>query len=643
MSIACYLYSILGYIGYKMSLKSLNLGIVAHVDAGKTSLTERLLFDNGIINKLGNVDAGDTRTDTHAIEKQRGITIQSAVVSFMLNDTIVNLIDTPGHSDFISEVERAFAVLDAVILVISAVEGIQSQTRVLMKTISKMKLPALIFINKIDRAGADFHGVFEKINTTLNINALAMVDVQLNDENKLELITTSVRLHKQIMETLSENNETFLTLCLKQNFAMPWQHCQQEIAQQCANNMLVPVFSGSAVRGIGIAPLIDAISELLPTRNNNSHANLQAQVFKIERDKQGNKVSYLNITDGTLHNKNLLKFSRQDHDGFILEKASSLKIFANGTLEKTQVVNAGTIAQVFGLKQIKIGDYIGKDNNNSIQFARPNLHTEIKATNHEDDIKLFKALQQLAECDPLIHAHRDPIRRQIMLSLYGEVQKQVIAEQLRQDYKIVVQFSESKIICVERPKHVGQAIHIMDLHNTPLEFYATLGFKIEPGPLNSGIQYHLGVELGSLPKGYHSVVKESVLQYLASGLHGWQVTDCIVTLTHTGLCPLSQSPHFRNLTPILMQEALEKAGTIVCEPFCEFELEIPQESFNAVTKKLSECHALIKSNINLSTTNHFQLTGTIPTRHIYEFEKNLPSLTQGEGHLICTPAGYIKV
>ena len=626
-------------------MKSLNLGILAHVDAGKTSLTERLLCHVGVLEQPGSVDAGNTHTDSLELEQQRGITIQSSVVSFQINQTRINLIDTPGHADFISEVERALAVIDAVVLVISAVEGIQAQTRLLMNTLKRLKKPVLIFVNKIDRTGAHSLALIEQINQSLQIVALPMVRVDAIGTKKASVshLTTKDRdYYRELMDALISQSDTFLEKCIHNDLSITKSDFLDQIILQTRHANFYPVYFGSAVTGVGIDALCIGIEHCLPSKQHNYEAACEGMVFKIEYDSKQLPMAYINLTSGQLKHRESIKLYRQIYgeNKSITEKISNLKAFQQGKLEKAETVYAGSIACISGFNDIKIGDSLSEAGNKSAEqyFSRPTIATEIISLDPKDSGKLFSQLKLYATQDPLIELHQNASDGSLIVKLYGEIQQQIIRDRLLCDTGITVKFKQPTMICIERPIKMGEAKHIMDLHNLPLDFYATLGFRIEPGAIGSGVQYDMQAHRGRIPTGYHSVIEQAVYKFLESGLHGWQVTDCLITMTDSGICPLSIAPHFRQLTPILLQQALEQAQTQICEPISYFEIDIPSSVLNNVLEELANWRARIEA-IEPNADN-YSIKGKVLSSAMHTIQENLPHITQGRANLISHHEGY---
>jgi ribosomal protection tetracycline resistance protein len=620
-----------------VQLATLNLGILAHVDAGKTSLTERLLYAAGVIDEIGSVDAGSTQTDTLALERQRGITIKSAVASFQVRDTTVNLIDTPGHPDFIAEVERVLSVLDGAVLVISAVEGVQAQTHVLMRALNRLRIPTLIFVNKIDRRGARYTRVLDTIAERLTPAAIPMGTVQ-------GLGTREARFVREdpVAEALADHDDALLAAYVTQP-VLSAREVGRALATQTGNARVHPVFFGSAITGAGVAELTEAIQQFLPaTRTHAVTASTPASaaVFKVERGPAGEKIAYIRVFDGTLRTR------EQTPAG----KVTAISVFQDGAAVRRDEVTAGQIAKLWGLTQIKVGDTIGEARKAEPSFSPPTLETVIAPRRREDNAALHAALTQLSEQDPLINLRQDD--GQLRLDLYGEVQKEVIEATLRQDFNLRVSFRESSVICIERPAGTGTAVEHIKAEGNP--FLAGVGLRVDPAPAGTGIEFRLEIELGSLPLAFLNAIEDTVRGTLTQGMYGWQVTDCVVTLTHSGYYPRQSHAHarfdksmsstgadFRGLTPLVVMRALRQAGPQVYEPVQRFHLSIPATAVPAVLPLLARLHAIPQTQQN--TAARVAIDGVIPASQVHALGQRIPGLTSGEGVLECVFDHYEQV
>lgn len=285
-------------------MPSLNLGILAHIDAGKTSLTERLLYSAGVIDTIGSVDRGSTQTDSLALEKQRGITIKSAVVSFALGGTTVNLIDTPGHPDFIAEVERVLGVLDGAVLVVSAVEGVQPQTAVLMRTLRRLRIPTLVFVNKLDRGGADLDRTLAGVAARLTPDVVPLAAAAGQGTRAAAVLpydAADAGFTARLTELLAAHDDGLLAAWVREGgAALPYARLRGALADQTGRALVHPVYAGSAVTGAGVEALIDGVAELLPRSGGDPAGPLAGTVFKIERGPSGERIAYVRLTSGTL-------------------------------------------------------------------------------------------------------------------------------------------------------------------------------------------------------------------------------------------------------------------------------------------------------------------------------------------------------
>jgi ribosomal protection tetracycline resistance protein len=618
-------------------MQTLNLGILAHVDAGKTTLTERLLYVAGVIDEIGRVDDGSTQTDSLALERQRGITIKSAVVSFVIDDVTVNLIDTPGHPDFIAEVERVLSVLDGAVLVISAVEGVQPQTRLLMRTLQRLRIPTLIFVNKIDRGGAQYERVLRGIAERLTPAIIPMGSASgLGTRSALYAPygAADADFTSRLVDLLADHNDAFLAAYVNDERAVSHRQLRGELAAQTKQALAHPVFFGSAITGAGVDPLIAGIKELLPAAEGDVDGPVSGIVFKVERGPAGEKIAYVRMFSGTVRVRDRLQFGRDDEG-----KVTAISVFDRGPAVQSTSVAAGQIGKLWGLGDIRIGDTLGTSRTTSERhyFAPPTLETVVVPRHPADKGALHVALAQLAEQDPLINLRQDDIRQEIYVSLYGEVQKEVIQATLASDFDIDVTFRETTTICIERPIGTGTAVEI--LNKPPNPFLATVGLRIEPAPINTGVEFRLEVEVGSIPlfvykavEHFQKAVEDTVQKTLHQGIYGWQVTDCTVTMTHSGyVSPGSTARDFRLLTPLVLMNALKQAGTVVCEPIHRFHLEIPADTLGPMLSALARLRAVPQTQEMRGSS--CTLDGEIPAARVHKLQQQLRALTRGEGVL----------
>ncbi len=634
-----------------MLRRMLNLGILAHVDAGKTTLTERLLYAAGIIDEIGSVDRGTTQTDSLALERQRGITIKSAVVSFAIDDTTVNLIDTPGHPDFIAEVERVLSVLDGAVLVISAVEGVQPQTRVLMRALQRLRVPTLMFVNKIDRAGASEDRVLRAIAEKLT-TAIVPMGVTCHLGTRAAGFTPwradDPAFMTSAASVLAERDEALLAAFVEDEASLPYRRLRGKLAAQSKSALVHPAFFGSAITGAGVDALMGGITELLPAAGGDVDDPVSGRVFKIERGPVGEKVAYVRMFSGTVRTRDRVRFGPEAE-----RKVTAISVFDHGSTVRRESVCAGEIGKLWGLAEVRIGDAIGRPRSDAEHhFAPPTLETVAVPRDRGDKGALRVALAQLAEQDPLINVRQDDSRQEISVSLYGEVQKEVIQATLATDYGLEIGFRETTTICIERPVGRGAAVEI--LREPPNPFLATVGLRVEPCAVGSGVTFRIEAELGSMPIAFFRAVEDTVRETLREGLHGWEVTDCAVAMTHSGYIGKHGLGHqyfnkslsstgedFRKLTPLVLMSALGRARTVVCEPIHRFRLDAPADALGLILPALGRLHAT-PGNPAIRGSS-CSIEGDIAAARVHELRQQLPALTRGEGVVECTFGRYEPV
>ncbi|MGH9289873.1 MAG: GTP-binding protein [Acidimicrobiales bacterium] len=503
-------------------MRTLNLGILAHVDAGKTSLTERLLHSAGVIDEIGSVDAGTSHTDFLDLERRRGITLKAAVVSFVVGDVTINLLDTPGHPDFIAEVERALSVLDGAVLVISAVEGVQAQTRVLMRALQRLRIPTVLFVNKIDRMGAQEGAILRAIADRLTSSFVAMGTT--HDLGSCAADFVPFGPTELDFTALADHDDRVLAALVGETSpCYDWLY--HALMAQTEHAKVHPLFFGSAITGAGVDAVTAGITELLPASRGDADGPLAGTVFKIDRGPAGERVAYVRMFSGTLRVRDRVS----EHT------VTGIEVFDRGATVRRSCAIGGEIAKVWGLAEVRIGDSIGERHGRAGQhhFAPPTLEAVV-LPDPQQRRALHTALTQLAEQDPLIGLRLDEVRQELHLSLYGEVQKEVVQATLTDEFGLDVEFQETTPICIERPVGSGEAIERMPRgRSAQRPFLAGVGLRVDPTPVRPGVTFRYEIELGSLPAAFTKAIAETVPRALRQGLHGWEVTDCVVTLTRS--------------------------------------------------------------------------------------------------------------
>lgn len=619
-------------------LKKINLGVIAHVDAGKTTVTEQLLYHSGVIKEVGRVDLGNTQTDSMELERKRGITIKAATTSFDWNNVKINLIDTPGHVDFIAEVERSLSVLDGLILVISAREGIQSQTRVLFETAKKLGLPMIIFINKVDRMGANCEKIIRDLKSSLSRNVVPLQRVlkEGNSDVVLGNLYDDSVMNDEVLEVLCDIDDRVMNLYAN-DCQMSKEYIVHKVQKYSEEGKVYPILCGSALMGLGIEALLDGITEYLPCAKEDDEKPLSAVVFKIDgRDSKGKKV-YIRILQGRLNVRDKVKVWDSDKRG----KVKYIFHIRNGQLIYGTTISTGDMCVIYGIDSLKIGDIIGTtcDSIKKLEVTRPILKTKISPVNKDEQVSLFKALAMMADEDPLLDLEVDKYRKQIYINLFGYVQMEVISSVLEDLYNIKVEFSNTTTIYKETPRGEGQSYIRMYSKFNP--YAATIGLKVEPLPRGQGIKYVSEVSLGDLAKSFQTAVEEGVLTTLKEGLLGWELTDIKVTFIDSDYDSVNSTPSdFRTVAPMVLMEALDKAQTQVLEPIYEFELKVPKSVSSRAISDLQKMRAMV--NESLIVEENFIVRGIVPVENSNHYSLKVSGYTEGLGSFFTKFYGYEK-
>jgi len=609
-----------------------NIGILAHVDAGKTSLTEAILYHTGVLRTLGAVDQGTTHTDTMDLERQRGITIQSAVVSFTLGDLKVNLIDTPGHPDFIAEVERALRVLDAVILVVSAVEGIQPQTRRLFRAIRGRRLPCLLFLNKIDREGARPEALHAELRRELDARPLphsAVRDLGTRDAASVPRDLSEPTNRDAAVEILGEHDPDLLDRWVEQGGQLGVQEMRDAIREQFRAGELQPVVAGSAMTGAGVAQLLDILARNAPDATGApGDSPLSAEVFKVNRTPGGERSVIGRIWQGTLEVRDTVEIARPHADEPVPpERVTNLIAFRDGSEVRSQAAGPGDMVRLVGLTDARIGDWLGTPLLERVPaFEPPVFEYRVTPLDPDRRFDVLQALTTLADEDPLIGVRIDEVDQATFIHLYGEVQREVIETVLHDRFGLAVTFGEPAVICVERLCGPGAAAEIFGETDPP--FYATVGFRIRPKVGEQPVWHYTP---GKAKRNFFDAAEIGGRATLSQGPHGWPVIDVDVEVTDLIYLVTSVPTDYRKLAALVMADAIRDAGTLVCEPVHRFALRTPPEHSGACIHLLASNRGEIESS---TVEDEFaSIHGTIPAAAIEAVTMALPGLTRGRGDL----------
>ena len=622
----------------------LNLGIVAHVDAGKTSLTERLLYDAGVIVTPGSVDAGTTRTDSMDLERRRGITIRAAVTSFDIGDLAVNLVDTPGHPDFIAEVERSLSILDCAVLVLSSVEGVQPQTVLIWRALQRIGVPTALFVNKVDRGGSDVAAVVAQVRRRLTTDVVQLARPLAEGTREADVVPIPVH-DAEVVEAVAGVDDALLARWVA-NGQLPAEHVAAALRRATCDGTLTPLLCGSAVTGVGVRLLREILHDVLPRARERS-GPVSGTVFAVDRDERGRRV-WLRLWSGQVRVRDRLH---------IVGIARPVPVTEIGVSEPGGVTvrASATAGQIVALRgtRARIGDVIGHPpRRRTHQFPPATMQSLVVAEDPTRRGALLAALTELADEDPLIRLRIDEAEGEAALSLHGEVQKEVVTALLDERYGVRARFSAGSTLCIERVRGTGASRDVIGQRGNP--YLAGVGLRVQAAPLGHGVRFSSGVESGRLPPAFIAATEEGIRNGLREGLHGWEVTDCVVTMTESAYFPRQSKPHqkfdksistvaadFRRLAPVVLMAALREARTTVCHPVDRFELDLPERAFGQVAPLLGRLGAVLLEATG--ALGYSRLVGELPSARLSDLTSRLPDLAGGEAVLSAAFDHYAPV
>lgn len=606
-----------------------NIGILAHADAGKTTITENFLFLSGNTKTLGNVDNGTAQTDFLTVEKTRGISVRSSYTSFDWNGIQINLIDTPGHVDFSSEVERSLRITDAAVLIISAAEGIQAHTETLWNALKKLNIPVIIFINKIDRTGADIQLVIEEIEKELTKSIALMHEVV--DEGSLNAQIKSIwnenSLNEKTIENLAECNENIFELYLNEEKII-FKKANNALKQAVKESLIYPVLAGSAKSSAGIKELLDAITHFSPDPEDKSKNDLSAVVFGVSHDKIMGKVTHVRVYEGEINNRELIyNYTRN-----IKEKVTQVrKIFAD-SYKDIGKVSSGNIAGLCGLKNVQTGDILGHPSNNipkKVSLKTPLLTVQIKPQEEKDFPILVNALQKLNAEDPDLNFIIYKEEKELHVNITGYIQMEILESILETEYDINAKFENPTVIYKETPFDIGEGFI---RYWMPKPCWAILKFKIEPGERGSGVIYHSEVSTDDVKQKYQNEVERAIPEALKQGIKGWEITDIKITLIEGEDHEVHSHPgDFFIATPMGIMEGLKNIGTHLLEPVISFRISAVEELLGKITSDITQMRGQFESPEIIN--GKFILTGTVPLSTSTDYPVKLSSRSGGKAKI----------
>ena len=579
------------------------VGILAHVDAGKTTLSEGMLYTSGAIRTMGRVDNRDAFLDTYALERERGITIFSKQAVFPLGTTQVTLLDTPGHVDFSPEMERTLQVLDYAILVISGADGVQGHTRTLWNLLRRYEIPTFVFVNKMDQEGTDAEVLLQELKNVLEegcVDFSAKRDVHFYEEaavcseDALEEFLEIGRLKKETLQ------ELFL------------------------DRQLFPCFFGSALRLEGVKEFVEQMQELIKVPA--YPETFGAKVFKIARDEAGNRLTYLKITGGSLKVKAVIEG----------QKVNQIRIYSGEKYEAVNEVEAGSICAVTGLSDTYPGEGLGAEQGTYLPVLEPVLNYQVIPTEGDDPILLLPKLRELEEEEPQLHIVWEEALQEIHVQLMGEVQLEVLKTLIYERFGAEVEFGQGNILYKETIQNTVEGVG----HFEPLRHYAEVHLLLEPGEPGSGVQCMSVCSEDLLDRNWQRLILTHLMETEHRGvLTGAPITDIRITLV-SGKAHLkhTEGGDFRQAVYRAVRQGLKQADSVLLEPYYEYRLELPSENVGRAMTDIERMHGTF--GLPQTEADRTILTGMAPVSTMRDYQKEVHAYTRGNGTLQCTLKGY---
>lgn len=588
-------------------MKKLVVGILAHVDAGKTTLSEALLYVSGKIRKLGRVDNKDAYLDTYELERARGITIFSKQAVFEVGDTRITLLDTPGHVDFSAEMERTLQVLDYAILVVSGADGVQGHTKTLWHLLEIYKIPVFIFVNKMDQNGTNKDKVINEIKKQLDDRC-----IEFSEENPEEFFDRLAMCDEMIMETYLEKGRVETS----------------QISAAVKERKVFPCFFGSALKLEGVEEFIHGLMKytVVPSYPN----EFGAKIFKITRDEQGNRLTHMKLTGGKLKVRDVLT------NGVWEEKVNQIRIYSGEKFEAVSEVDAGTVFAVTGLTQSRPGEGLGIEKSSGAPLLEPVLQYQIILPEGCDPRAMLPKLRQIEDEEPELNIVWDEQLQEIRVRVMGEVQIEILQSIIKSRFGVDVAFDDGSIVYKETIANTVEGVG----HFEPLRHYAEVHLLLEPGERGSGLKFDVNCSEDVLAKSWQRLVLTHLEEKVHKGvLTGSAITDMKITLVsgrahnkHT------QGGDFRKATYRAVRQGLKEAESILLEPYYDFQLEVPEKMVGRAMMDIEKMHGTCEiSQINGDMA---VLVGSAPVVTMRNYQKEVVAYTKGLGRLFCSFKGY---
>ena len=591
--------------------KNISVGLLAHVDAGKTTLSEQLLYQTGSIGKAGRVDHKDTFLDTHSLEKERGITIFSKQAIFSVGKYQITLVDTPGHVDFSAEMERVLQILDYAILVINGSDGVQSHTKTVWRLLKKYEIPIFLFINKMDQPGNESGALLEELKEKLSEDCICFT-----------------AMDESFYEEIALREEELLNRYLEGS--MPQE---EEISELIMNRKIFPCYFGSALKGDGIKEFLQGIHFFMKAREYGEE--FAARVYKIGRDPSGQRLTYLKVTGGKLKVKQVIRGVCERTGEDWEEKADQLRAYTGASYEAKNQAGAGELIAVLGLEKTFAGQGLGKEEGKREHQLQPVLCYSILLPEDVNFHQAYEKLKLLEEEEPGLQIQSLEERKEILCKVMGEIQIQVLQEIVKQRFGMDITFGSGQIVYKETIEEAIEGVG----HFEPLRHYAEVHILLEPLPRGAGIRIESSCSEDLLDRNWQRLIMTHLSEIEHRGvLTGAGLTDVKLTLvTGKSHNKHTEGGDFRQATYRAVRHGLRRAKNILLEPVYEFTLEVPM---NAVGRAMSDLQRMCAEFTMEQREEASVLTGICPVVTMQEYQKEVLSYTKGLGRLECLMKGY---
>lgn len=616
-------------------MKKITLGILAHVDAGKTTLSESLLYLSGVIRKKGRVDNRDTFLDTYALEKARKITIFSKQAVFPMGDVEVTLLDTPGHVDFSAEMERTLQVLDYAVLVIGGTAGVQGHTQTLWRLLKQYEIPVFLFVNKMDQPGADVDTIMEELKHRLDgncVNFTGNIDFESMDSEDFSesAFAEKCRAYQstdEFKESLAVGDEAVLDKYLESGEVE-----DGDVRRMIRDRQIFPCFFGSALKLMGVETFMEELQRYMEMPKYGDRFG--AKVFKISRDEQGNRLTYLKVTGGELKVKTLLKSG--DGEDAWEEKINQIRVYSGSHFELRDVAEAGCVCAVTGLTKTAPGKCLGEEQQEFLPVLEPVLTYRILLPADCDVHKMIQNLRQLEEEEPQLHIVWNEQLGEIHAQLMGEIQTDILKSLIQERFGVTVSFGTGNIVYKETIANAVEGVG----HYEPLRHYAEVHLVLEPGERGSGLQFDTYCSEDVLDRNWQRLILTHLEEKEHLGvLTGSPITDMKITLT-AGKAHLkhTEGGDFRQSTYRAVRQGLKMAESILLEPVYEFQLEVPADMIGRAMSDVQKMYGSFEPP--MQDGEFAVLKGTAPVATMQDYHKEVLAYSRGLGRLFCTLKGY---